>query len=106
MAQQQYTLMKTKSTFIKSQMMEHEIVAMRAEIRQLKGKLILSKMWNRQALRRPEVAPTSSARREMRHGRRSLPSQTSLQQRRLERRTFIGANTTWHRPCIIPRIAS
>ena len=43
MAQQQYALMKTKGTFMKSQVIEHEIVAMRAEMVQLKGKLALYK---------------------------------------------------------------
>ena len=42
-AQKQYALMKTRGTFIKSQTMEHEVVAMRAEIGQLKGKLTLLK---------------------------------------------------------------
>ena len=41
-AQQKYALMKTKGTFMKSQAVEHKIVAMRAEILQLKGKLTLS----------------------------------------------------------------
>ena len=43
MAQQQYALMKTKGTFMKSQVIEHEIVSMRAEMVQLKGMLALSK---------------------------------------------------------------
>jgi hypothetical protein len=43
MAQQHFTLMKTKGTFMKSQVIEHEIVAMRAKMVQLKGKLALSK---------------------------------------------------------------
>ena len=42
-AQQQFTLMKTKDTFMKSQVIEHDIVAMRVEMVQLKGKLALSK---------------------------------------------------------------
>ncbi len=42
-AQQQFSLMKTKGTFMKSQVVEHEIVAMRPEMVQLKGKLALSK---------------------------------------------------------------
>ena len=43
MAQQQFALMKTKGKFMKSQVIEHEIVAMRAEMVKLKGKLALSK---------------------------------------------------------------
>ena len=43
MAQQNYALMKTKVTFMKSQTMKHEIAAMRAEILHLKGKLTVSK---------------------------------------------------------------
>jgi len=35
--------MKTRGTFMKSQTTKHEILAMRAEIGQLKGKLVLSK---------------------------------------------------------------
>ena len=35
--------MKTKGTFMKSQAIDHEIVAMKAEMVQLKGKLALSK---------------------------------------------------------------
>ena len=42
-AQQQFALMKTKGTFMKSQVIKREIVAMRAEMVQLKGKLALSK---------------------------------------------------------------
>jgi hypothetical protein len=42
-AQQRYALMNTRRTFMKSQTREHEVVAMRAEIGQLKGKLALSK---------------------------------------------------------------
>jgi len=42
-AQQRFALMKTKGTFMKSQVIKHEIVAMRAEMVQLKGKLALSK---------------------------------------------------------------
>ena len=34
--------MKTRGTFMKSQTMEHEVVAMQAEIGQLRGKLTLS----------------------------------------------------------------
>ena len=44
MAQHQFTLMNTKGTFMKYQVIEHEIVAMRAEMVQLKGKLALSKI--------------------------------------------------------------
>ena len=43
MAQQQFALIKTKMTFMESQVIEHEIVAMRAKMVQLKGKLALSK---------------------------------------------------------------
>ena len=43
MAQQRYALMKTKGTFMKSHVIEHEIVAMQAKMVQLKGKLALSK---------------------------------------------------------------
>jgi hypothetical protein len=42
-AQKRYTLMKTKGTFMKSQAIDHEIVAMKAEMVDLKGKLALSK---------------------------------------------------------------
>jgi hypothetical protein len=42
-AQQRYALMKTKGTFMKSQAIDHEIVAMKAEMVDLKGKLSLSK---------------------------------------------------------------
>ncbi len=42
-AQQRYALLKTKGTFMKSQTIDHEIVAMRAEMVDLKGKLALSK---------------------------------------------------------------
>ena len=42
-AQQQYALMNTRGPFKKSQTMEHEVVAMRAEIGQLKGKMAQSK---------------------------------------------------------------
>ena len=42
-AQQRYSLMKTKGTFMKSQEIDHEIVAMKAKMVQLKGKLELSK---------------------------------------------------------------
>jgi hypothetical protein len=41
-AQQRYRLMKTKGTFMKSQAINHEIVAMKAEMVQLKGKLAFS----------------------------------------------------------------
>ena len=41
-AQQKYALMKTKGTFMKSQAIDHEIVAMRAEMVRLKGSLALS----------------------------------------------------------------
>jgi hypothetical protein len=43
LAQQQYALMKTKGNFMKSQVIEYEIVAMRSKMVQLKGKLALSK---------------------------------------------------------------
>ena len=43
MAQQRFALMKTKGTCMKSQAIDHEIVAMKAEMGQLKGKLALSK---------------------------------------------------------------
>ena len=43
MAQQLYALMKTKRMFIKSQAIDHEIVAMKAEMVQLKWKLVLTK---------------------------------------------------------------
>jgi hypothetical protein len=42
-SQQRYALMKTKGTFMKSQSIDHEIVAMKADMVQLKGKLALSK---------------------------------------------------------------
>ena len=42
-AQQRFRLMKTKGTFMKSQAINHEIVDMKAEMVQLKGKLALSK---------------------------------------------------------------
>jgi hypothetical protein len=42
-AQQWYRLMKTKGTFMKSHTIDHEIVAMKAEMVHLKGKLALSK---------------------------------------------------------------
>ena len=42
-AQQRFRLMKTKGTFMKSQAIDHEIVDMKAEMVQLKGKLALSK---------------------------------------------------------------
>ena len=42
-AQQRFALMKTKGTFMKSQVIDHEIVAMKAKLVQLKGKLVLSK---------------------------------------------------------------
>ena len=42
-AQQRFALMKTKVTFIKSQAIDHEIVAMKADMGQLKGNLVLSK---------------------------------------------------------------
>jgi hypothetical protein len=41
-AQQRFTLMKKKGTFMKSQGIDHKIVAMKAEMVQLKGKLVLS----------------------------------------------------------------
>ena len=42
-AQQQFSLMKTKGTFMKSQAIDHEIVAMKAEMVQLIETLVLSK---------------------------------------------------------------
>ena len=42
-ARQRYAFMKTRGTFMKSQAVEQEIVAMRAEIGKLEGKLTLSK---------------------------------------------------------------
>jgi hypothetical protein len=42
-AQQRYRLMKTKGIFMKSHAIDHEIVAMKTEMVQLKGKLALSK---------------------------------------------------------------
>ena len=42
-AQQQFALMKTKGTFMKFQAIDYKIVAMKAEMVQLKGKLELSK---------------------------------------------------------------
>ena len=42
-ALQRYALMKTKGTFMKSQAIGHEIVAMKAKMGDLKGKLALSK---------------------------------------------------------------
>jgi hypothetical protein len=42
-AQQRYRLMKTKGTFMKSHAIDHEIVAMKTKMVQLKGKLALSK---------------------------------------------------------------
>jgi hypothetical protein len=42
-ALQRYALMKTKGTFMKSQAIDHEIVAMKAKMVDLKGKLALSK---------------------------------------------------------------
>ncbi len=42
-AQQRFRLMKTKVTFMKSHTIDHEIVAMKAEMVHLKGKLALSK---------------------------------------------------------------
>ncbi len=42
-AQLLYRLMKTKGTFMKSHTIDHEILAMKAEMVQLKGKLVLSK---------------------------------------------------------------
>ncbi len=43
MAQQRFALMKTKGMFMKSQAIDHKIVAMKAKMVQLKGKLMLSK---------------------------------------------------------------
>ena len=43
MAQQWFALMKTKGTFMKSQANDHNIVSMKSELVQLKGKLALSK---------------------------------------------------------------
>ena len=43
MAQQRFVLMKMKGTFMKSQAIDHKIVAMKAKLVQLKGKLALSK---------------------------------------------------------------
>lgn len=42
-AQQKYSLMKTKGTFLKSQTVDAEIVAMRAEVNKLRGDLALSR---------------------------------------------------------------
>ena len=42
MAQKKYVLMKTKGTFMKTQAVEHKIVAMGADMLQLKEKLALS----------------------------------------------------------------
>jgi hypothetical protein len=42
-AQQRFRLTKTKGTFMKSQAIDHEIMAMKAKMVQLKGKLALSK---------------------------------------------------------------
>ena len=43
MAQQQFAIMKTKRMFMKFQVIEHDIVTMRAKMVQLKAKLALSK---------------------------------------------------------------
>ena len=43
MAQHRFALMKTKGTFMKSQAIDHKIVAIKADMVQLKGKLALSK---------------------------------------------------------------
>ena len=43
MAQQRYALMTTNGTLMKSQAIAHKIVAMKAEMVQMKGKLALSK---------------------------------------------------------------
>ena len=53
-AQQQYALMKTKGMFMKSQAMEHEIVAMRAQLEQLKGKFALSNNVKQVGTEKPE----------------------------------------------------
>ena len=42
-AQQRFALMKAKGTFMKTQTIDHKIMAMKAEMVQLKGKLALSK---------------------------------------------------------------
>ena len=67
--------MKMKGTFMKSQAIDHKIVAVKAELGQLKGKLELST--NRQAPRRLKKVPTSNARRRTQHGIRCLPRQAN-----------------------------
>ena len=62
--------MVTKGTFMKSHTIDPEIVAMKAEMVQLRP---YPRMWNRQALRKRENVPRNNSKRRMRHGRRFLP---------------------------------
>jgi hypothetical protein len=76
-AQQRYALMKTKGTFMKSQTIDHEIVAMRAEMVDLKGKLALSKDVEQAGTEKREMAPRKRNKRRTKHGKGFLPRQAN-----------------------------
>jgi hypothetical protein len=69
--------MKTKGTFIKSQEIDHEIVAMKVEMMQLKGKLALSKDVKQASTEKKGEGTKSSTKRGTKDGRRCLPRQAN-----------------------------
>ena len=77
MVQQRYALMKTKVTFMKSQTIDHEIVAMKAEMLQLKGKLALSNTVDQAGTEKTGEGTKKQCKRRSRHGRRCLPRQAN-----------------------------
>jgi hypothetical protein len=104
-AQQRYALMKTKGTFMKSQAMDHEIVAMKAKMVQLKGKLALSKNVE-QAGTKKKGEGTNKQLQKKDAAWKKVPYQAGEPLAKWIRlRTYIGENSTWLGLCICQRIA-
>ena len=95
MAQQRYALMKTQGTFMKSQSIDHDIVAMKAKMGQLKGKLALSKNLEQAGTGKTGEGTNKQHQKKSNHGRRCLPRQANHPPNGSKTRTSIGANTTW-----------
>ena len=104
-AQHQYVLMKTKGTFMKSQAMEHEIVARQAKLGQLKGKLALSKNVEQVDTEKPEGGTNKQRQKQNETWKKVPPKAGKPLTKKIKNKDFHWCNHHMAWTCIYQLIA-